>query len=240
MTINLDQYTNTLSVTDTATNADLNVTTKGTGSHNLNTGGGTQFSVTNTASATNYFATTGSNGGTPALYSVGASTNIGANFVSKGTGALAFYTNSSIAQLAVAHTASAVNYVQVTGAATGGSVVIYGNGSDTNVSTTVSAKGFSSFINFSAAGTTDYKAFAVSTSGASNTGNYLQVKGNASGTAPVLSAQGADTNVDITFTTKGTGVVQFGTHTATADTAISGYITIKDSGGTLRKLAVIT
>jgi len=226
MTINLDQYTNTLSVTDTAANADLNVTAKGTGSVVSNVNGGT-FSIARD-SASNAIKLTAPNQN---LY-----------VQSSGGGVILFNTSdgASLNQMRITSTASAVNYVQVTGAATGGSVVIYGNGSDTNVSTTVSAKGFSSFINFSAAGTTDYKAFAVSTSGASNTGNYLQVKGNASGTAPVLSAQGADTNVDITFTTKGTGVVQFGTHTATADTAISGYITIKDSGGTLRKLAVIT
>lgn len=36
------------------------------------------------------------------------------------------------------------------------------------------------------------------------------------------------------------GHVSFGTHSANADAAISGYITIKDSGGTARKLAVIT
>jgi hypothetical protein len=34
-------------------------------------------------------------------------------------------------------------------------------------------------------------------------------------------------------------VTQFGTHTGTADVAITGYITIKDNGGTSRKLAVI-
>jgi hypothetical protein len=123
------------------TNIDLNLTTKGTGAVNLNTGGGTQFSVANTASATNYFATTGSNGGTPALYSAGASTNIGANFVSKGTGSLAFYTNGSVAQLAVSHTASAVNYVQVTGAATGSGPTISAQGSDTNLDLNVTAKG---------------------------------------------------------------------------------------------------
>jgi hypothetical protein len=36
------------------------------------------------------------------------------------------------------------------------------------------------------------------------------------------------------------GSVRFGTHTGTGDTAISGYITINDAGGTPRKLAVIT
>ena len=45
---------------------------------------------------------------------------------------------------------------------------------------------------------------------------------------------------DIRLTPKGTGNVRYGTHTATADVAISGYIEIKDSSGTIRKLAVIT
>jgi len=38
----------------------------------------------------------------------------------------------------------------------------------------------------------------------------------------------------------GSGVIQMGTHTASGDAAVSGYITIKDAGGTTRKLAVIT
>jgi hypothetical protein len=207
----------------------LTLVSKGTGGVRFNVGNGSKYTYLSSDAANNF-----------QLIGVPNTANLG--IYSSGGGSIRFYTASGLLQeqLRISPISSAVNFIEVTGATTGGSVVIYGNGSDTNVSTTVSAKGFSSFINFSAAGTTDYKAFAVSTSGASNTGNYLQVKGNASGTAPVLSAQGADTNVDITFTTKGTGVVQFGTHTATADTAISGYITIKDSGGTLRKLAVIT
>jgi hypothetical protein len=42
------------------------------------------------------------------------------------------------------------------------------------------------------------------------------------------------------LTPKGAGAVRFGTLTASADAPITGYITIKDSDGTVRKLAVIT
>lgn len=55
-----------------------------------------------------------------------------------------------------------------------------------------------------------------------------------------LDAAGASTNADVYLVPKGTGNVKFGTHTASADAAVSGYITIKDSTGATRKLAVIT
>ena len=45
------------------------------------------------------------------------------------------------------------------------------------------------------------------------------------------------TNYNISFTPNGTGLVKFGTYTATPG-AITGYITILDSGGTSRKIAV--
>jgi hypothetical protein len=291
MTINLDQYTNTLNVTDTATNADINLTTKGTGAVNLNTGGGTQFSVANTASATNYFATTGSNGGTPALYSAGASTNIGANFVSKGTGALAFYTNGSVAQFVVSHTASAVNYVQVSGASTGNRVSIAGAGSDSNVGIDYFARGTSphvfstngvaqflisnttsavNYVQVTGATTTNGPAITaqgsdsdigiiIRSKGIFNFGvqngsgltsfvvnmtagsivNYLEAKASTTGNAVQLSALGSDTNIDLTLTPKGTGNVRFGTYTANMALTIQGYVEIKDSGGTVRRLAVI-
>ena len=48
------------------------------------------------------------------------------------------------------------------------------------------------------------------------------------------------TDVVVSTADVGSGVLKFGTHTGVSDTAVSGYITIKDSGGTTRKLAVIT
>jgi len=125
MTINLDQYTNTLNVTDTATNADLNLTTKGTGTlvANLNSG---------------YFKAYRDSGtNTVQLRSNG---NLG--LYAEAGGAILFNTNTAgdVRQMQVAHTASAVNYVQVTGAATAGNPVISAQGSDTNIGLSFAAK----------------------------------------------------------------------------------------------------
>lgn len=55
-----------------------------------------------------------------------------------------------------------------------------------------------------------------------------------------ITASGNGADVDLILTTSGTGRLNFGTHTGSGDVAISGYIEIKDAGGTVRKLAVIT
>jgi len=58
-----------------------------------------------------------------------------------------------------------------------------------------------------------------------------------------IAAQTAGTgtdDLDLRLTTAGTGVVQYGTHSAVAAETVTGYITIKDAGGTTRKLAVIS
>lgn len=70
--------------------------------------------------------------------------------------------------------------------------------------------------------------------------NFAVLTGAATGDPPILSANGSDSDIDLRLVPKGTGRVRFGTHTGTADTAISGYIEIKDAGGTVRKLAVIS
>lgn len=104
-------------------------------------------------------------------------TNAALNVASNGTGVISFNTNSTIetTQMRVAHTASAVNYVQVTGAATG--------------------------------------------------------------SGPTISAQGSNADIDLNIAAKGTGNVRFGTYTAGILTP-TGYITVKDSGGTTRRLLV--
>lgn len=55
----------------------------------------------------------------------------------------------------------------------------------------------------------------------------------------VIRTEGTPADIDLTLQTKGAGVVRLGTLTANADAPITGYITIKDEGGTTRKLAVI-
>lgn len=60
------------------------------------------------------------------------------------------------------------------------------------------------------------------------------------GTSPVVRAMGATTNVDLRLQGQGAGVVRFGTLTTNSDAPVTGYITIKDSGGATCKLAVIS
>jgi len=67
--------------------------------------------------------------------------------------------------------------------------------------------------------------------------NYFTFFAGAASNPPTISANGSDTNVDLAFSCQGTGVVKFGTHTAGV-VAQAGYITIKDSGGTTRRLLV--
>ena len=68
--------------------------------------------------------------------------------------------------------------------------------------------------------------------------NYARIAGANAGGNPTILAEGASTDIDLAFTPKGTGTMRFGTYTAGAATDSTGYITIKDSGGTTRKLMV--
>lgn len=81
--------------------------------------------------------------------------------------------------------------------------------------------------------------FSVTNAGASLV-NYFDFLAAATGSGPYLRALGMDTDIDLNLSPKGAGKLRFGTLTATADAAVTGYITIKDAGGTTRKLAVIS
>jgi hypothetical protein len=169
----------------------------------------------------------------PVLYAQGSDTNVSGAITTKGTGQLSFQTNGAAqTQFVVAHTASAVNYVQVTGSATGSTVQVTAQGSDSVVGLQFVSKS-ASIIFVTRSG--NARSFNILDS--SLPVNYLQVQGNTAGVAPILSAQGTDTNIDLALTPKGTGVVTFGTYTAGVLTP-TGYVTIKDSGGTTRRLLV--
>lgn len=58
-----------------------------------------------------------------------------------------------------------------------------------------------------------------------------------------LAAETAGTgtdDIDLRLTPAGAGLVRFGAHSALAGETVTGYITIKDAGGTTRKLAVVS
>lgn len=142
-----------LSVQGSDTNAGMWVTTKGNGVIRMETGGGEQFRVSHAASAVNYWQAQGAaTTGMPILFATGSDASVSGVYSTKGAGNHAFYTNSTTApQFFVSHTTSSVNFLQVTGAATGNAVSISTGGSDTNRSITIGAAGTGSVI-FQAAG----------------------------------------------------------------------------------------
>jgi hypothetical protein len=191
------------------------------------------------AGVSNYLKAIGASG-VPYLQADGAATNISTAISSKGTGSVSFFTNSANqSQMVVAHTASAVNFVQVTGAATGVPINLSSQGSDANIGMLLRVKGSPTGPGFRIENNNGANVcFAVTTSGA-NVVNYLRVDPAAAGSAAGMSAQGNDTNIDLALTPKGTGLVRFGTYTASMALTVQGFIEVKDSGGTIRKLAVI-
>jgi len=208
MTINLDQYTNTLNVTDTATNADLNVTTKGTGAVKLKTGNGEQFRVKdNGATTTDFVFAVGSNFGRPVIgaQTISGSGNASLGITAWGTsGVIQLYTNNTAQEQArISHTASAVNYVQVTGGATGSFPSITAQGSDTNIDFVIRAKGsFSTYIGNS-------NGYGITAYAPASTVYYFQTAGSPTGSGITLSAQGADSNIQIYYASKGTNPHSF-------------------------------
>lgn len=54
------------------------------------------------------------------------------------------------------------------------------------------------------------------------------------------SAGTGQADIDLALTPKGTGRVRYGTHSAIGAETVTGYIEIKDAGGTVRKLAVVS
>lgn len=69
--------------------------------------------------------------------------------------------------------------------------------------------------------------------------NYLEFVPSATGSPVFIRAAGTDADIDLRLISKGAGLVRFGTRTASADVPVTGYIEIKDSAGTTRRLAVV-
>jgi hypothetical protein len=67
--------------------------------------------------------------------------------------------------------------------------------------------------------------------------NGISFGGAAAGAAVSIVASGSDTNIDLLLSGKGSGLPSFGTYTAGV-VSQAGYITVKDAGGTIRRLLV--
>jgi hypothetical protein len=142
-------------------------------------------------------------------YANGTASNVGIFAVSKGSGQHSFTTNGSTSteQLRVAHTASAVNYVQVTGAATTGLPQITAQGSDTNPGLLYITKGIGEhrFASNASGGNIQFRVRHTASAV-----NYGTVTGAAAGASPEFAVLGTDTNIDLTLTPKGTGQTKAG------------------------------
>lgn len=169
--------------------------------------GAESLRVTPVASAVNYYNITGGvTTGSPYIAAQGSDANIHSQYLSKGTYGHIFNTGSAgNFQFYVAHTASAVNYLQVTGSATGARTSITSAGSDTNVGINYIAKGAEGHAFFSNGGS----AIQMFVSPTASAVNYLQVTGATTTNDPTISAAGTDTNIDIQLVPKGTGGVRF-------------------------------
>jgi hypothetical protein len=178
--------------------------------------------ITSTASAVNYLLGRGQiSGNSPSLRGAGSDANVSLFLGSQGAGNVRFLTNSLInEQFRIAHTANAVNYVQVTGAATGNDPTYSAQGSDANVSLRYLSRGAGEHrFATNTAGNIQFRVIH----GGSSVVNYLRVYGSAAGSAPVMDVQGIDTNIDLNLNPKGTGtVVANGPFTATGQTSLGG------------------
>lgn len=161
------------------------------------------LSIVGVSTGVNYAQITNAATGNPILISaLGSDTNIGIVIASKGSGAIGLYTNNagtSALQLQITHTATAVNYLSVTGAVTGDFARIIANGSDTNTGIFYYTKGTSShFFKTNAGAQTQLEIYHTNL-----TVNYWQLTGGAAGTGAILGVGGSDTNISANITSKG-------------------------------------
>lgn len=153
-----------------------NYSTSSNNGLSLRTNGFTQFQIAPKDSAVNYIQVQGDTAAIPFFSSQGSSANIDMGFVSKGTGFHTFYTSgtSYLTQFRVANTASAVNYLQVTGGATGNATTLSAAGSDTNIDLALTPKG------------TGVLSFGTYTAGILAQSGYITIKDAAGNTRNLL------------------------------------------------------
>jgi hypothetical protein len=221
--------------------------------------GNQSLQVNNVASAVNYAQVVGAiTAANPAVSAQGTDTNIGLTLSTKGTGRVLIPSAATVgnasngaSQFAVslgtgyspgnAWTTNSATFggIQSTGSSAAGAVgIAFDTTNGGWISSVAPGQGYYN-LRFDAQWfdfvTTGSRQFRVQNTGSAV--NYIQATGATTGNFPEVSAQGSDANINLKLTTKGTGVVQFGTYTA-GILAQAGYITITDAGGTSRRLLV--
>lgn len=191
-------------------NIGLNLSSVGTGNISFvtDTTANLQFRVRGDNVAINWFdvfGTTTGNG--PILRAEGFDSNIDINLYSKGTGSVILATNQGAQKvLQVSHVASAVNYLNVIGAVTGGFPEIQAAGSDTNIGLIVRAKGTGGVIFYAG------NAVQCIVGAQASAVNYILLSGATTGNKPFFLMSGSDTNISCMIASKGTGTIALQTN----------------------------
>lgn len=222
----------------TDTNAGLILSSKagGNGYVGIRTGNVDQFRVAHTASAVNYVQVTGgpASGTEPSIQTLGSDPNIGFVYSTKGTSAHRFFTNTgSQEQFRIAHTPSAINLIQATGAATGNGPFLQAIGADSNID-----------FKYYTTGTGGHKFYTnnsplqLQIAHVASAVNYAVFQGGATGNGVTFGAGGTDTNVPIYLNTQGTGEIRFRTNTGAQEqfrvahtASATNYIQVTGSNG---------
>lgn len=148
----------------------------------------TQFVIAHLASAVNYAQVTGAiTADYPQIYFTGSDSDVGGYIDAKGSGSIRFRTAgpSAVEQFRISHTASAVNYMQATGQATGSNQVVYlqAAGSDTHISLGIKPKGSNGCVIIGSGitvGSNPTRDLQVSAASASRSAIGVQASGNTS------------------------------------------------------------
>jgi hypothetical protein len=161
----------------------------------------------------------------------GGGTNEPFRLDAKGTGGF-FFNGGGGLLFEILDTASSVNRVAVRPSATGNSVGVEPLGTDTDIGLYLATKGSGTFEVRTGNGI----SFASLANTSAN--SYILARAR-SGDRPQFEVISTLTDCDLGLSPKGAGVVRFGTHVGTADAPVNGYVTIRDAGGTLRRLATV-
>lgn len=159
------------------------------------------------------------------------------NFVNGGNSTLQLYSNQVITiQATSLHQGTGLDYIRVTGSnAQAPNIVSHGALGNTDVNLVFGTQNAGSVVFQTNYNTTPVTQFAVvDTPGATA---YVRATGTA-GTQGILEAVAVGGNGDLLLRGTGSGLVSMGTHTVKAAETFTGYITIKDAAGNLRKVMV--
>ena len=193
-----------------------------------------QVYVTPTGDGTNYVVLRGADSAAnPAIF-VGGETNVGLSLISKGTGALDFFTNTTAQQFRVTNTTSAVNYLAVTGSSsTTPTLSAAGSSSNVDIVITPKGSGVTSTTSLAITGTTIPSDCGLYRSSVANlglvangarqfrvTGNassvdYIVVQGAVAGGIPLLYTEGSDTDITLGLASKGSDPIVLYTNATT-------------------------